>query len=250
MVALIVTLLAVNIAALIFGEWVKWAVLAVALALIPVLALANRAVLSGLASELREWGPFAREQFLLLNEEWEDRVELARELGEEAPRVPIRGSEEVYTFHRGWLLLARGTGWLCVFFFLFGVIYAIADRSQLDAPWYDTAAFVLIFGGGGPLILWLAWFFLRSYVVDNDGIREVAPRVDRRIRWEDVEEVKRGSLGGVAVRSGTEKISISDSVEGYGRLVNIILSHAASNRASENATEAPESATEAPENPE
>lgn len=182
-------------------------------------------LLKDLTGRLRRRTPHAREQFLLVNEEWEGRAELAGRLNEPLPVVPIRAGSETFAFHRGRTYALRGIGFLCLAVLAASVIYGYSDPERLLGDWPDILAAVLVLGGGGAFFLWYAEVFEHRFVVDEDAITEVYRSRRRSIRWTEVLQVRAEDWrGGMVLISKEAKIGFPESLIGYGRLANIVMS--------------------------
>jgi hypothetical protein len=205
-----------------FGPGAEWLVIgAIAVAGLMASARTSR-LLDRLAAVIRHQpNP---EQTLVNLENFPLRTDLAERAGVEAPRVPLRGPAEHFSYppSAATVMKLLATFSCGVLVFVCGLM--IVDPSQRGGKWYDLLAGLLVFGGGGAYFVYLGWFAPSTYEITDRHIALLGPRgVHRLIRWEDVTACSH-TTNGLRIAAGRTVIRASYILPDYGRFLNLVQS--------------------------
>ncbi|HSA54608.1 MAG TPA: PH domain-containing protein [Gemmatimonadaceae bacterium] len=177
--------------------------------------------------------PAARDEVLVRLENSEMRAHAVHDLGIAAPRVPLRRPLESFACSESQARTMRwGTRlWLVLGTFL--VLDYASDQLlgraiffSASLSWWESIGIVLIWVAGTALSWWLARGSRAVVRVSDAALELECPgRRTRRIAWEEVTAVRFGGFPRrLRVASGAERIVVHDTIQGYGRLLNITLS--------------------------
>lgn len=187
------------------------------------ITLWSEVILARVARLLRRRSDLAQEQTLLLLEDVAGRADLAARLGRTAPRVPLRAPIEIYRYPPEAERPARWVMWACAVMAAVMLSLPVLDPRS---SWWTAGILAAAFCGG----TWLMHHYtvaVRSWfeVTDAEIRHRIANGSLRVIAWEDVLEAHHSTLGQtLSVRAGKRRIVVPNTVEGYGRLVNVVAS--------------------------
>lgn len=178
--------------------------------------------------------PQERNEALMRLENSELLADVVLNLGIVPPRVPLRRPVESFACSDA---QARTVRWaLRIWLFLGGFLVAgfASDRLlgrevffPLSQPWWEIVGLGLVCVAGTTMSWWLARGS-RSVVRVSDAAMELdrPGQPTRRIAWDEVTAARMGGFSRrLRLTSGTETIVVlSDTIQDYGRLLNIALS--------------------------
>jgi hypothetical protein len=194
------------------------------------------------------WGELRREWILRALDEWLTkgpaswrstrltylegsvlRPDLEQRVGETAPLVPLRGTEEYFPYPQATRGIMLGmTGLSAVFTALPFVLWWIEHPSASSDPeaWWVLAmfaAFTLYFGRS-------AYRLPMEIRVSNEEITLWSRGSQRKaVRWDDLQAVVYRRYGRqIVIKGSATTLRVPDSVDDFGRLLNIVTSRAGS----------------------
>lgn len=186
---------------------------------------------SRLRDGLAALDPEARDNVLVSLENSELRADALTDLDVDPPRVPLRRAVETFAYPPSHTRTMRWTMNLWIFLGGFLVVGSLSDRvlgterfMASSEGWWELAGLALLFIAGASS----SWWFMRGTMaivrVTDEAIELQTPgRRVRRIAWADVTQARLGVLSRqLRIRSHDERIAVGDTIEGYGRLANIV----------------------------
>ena len=183
----------------------------------------SEVILTRVTRLLRRRSELAQEQTLLLLEDAAARHDLATRLGRTAPPVPLRAPMEVYRFPAEAVRPVRWVMWMSA---TMALVIAMIPLLDPTASWWEMGGLAVAFAAGAWLMKYQAVAVRSWFEITETEIRhQVFGGTPRVIAWSDVREARHSTLGqALSIRSAGRNIVVPNTVEGYGRLVNLVAS--------------------------
>lgn len=221
---LLLAIAALSIGARLFGDWVRVAALA-AIGLLGLWGFVRLEVakLQFVRALLGQPEPETRRVLGAL-ENVAVRVELAERLGATAPPVTLRGGRERFVYPDAVRTQARWTMWASG---AFAALVVWLGATSDFASTGDLLAWLALAVGfsAGALVMrrWLASTRAVVEATDDALLLRQASGDTLTLPWAGITEVReRSLLQSFTVRGASGRVTVWDSLEGYGRLVNIV----------------------------
>jgi hypothetical protein len=224
-VTVIAMVVVMTIGARLLGEWFRVAVF-VALGLLGLVAtIRYERVKSRITDFLSEQPPEEQDAILVWDEAWEDRPEILARLGRQGPRVPLRGGREVFAYAPHHVTAAFWSMIVGAALTAFAAGMAIFAPPNDPSEWPYLIALLIGFGAMTAFMPWQIRIARGRIEVTEEAIASLAPDGARTAwSWSEIVSAKTSWLGSSLVLRtlGGRRIWIGHSIDGYGRLANLI----------------------------
>jgi hypothetical protein len=180
---------------------------------------------------LAEMSEEDRTQTLVLLENNPLRAGLVAEIDVEAPRVPLRGSVEVFRYPaeaaRTGTWTMYGCAWLAGFAGVGSLSDLVLGTHRFVGPetaWWEVPALTIGFGVAAAFMWWSVQESRGVLEITDDAITWRVPgRTSRRIAWDDVTSATLGDPPqSIRIQSRTVRIGLSSTLVDFGRALNLI----------------------------
>jgi len=224
-VAVIVMVFIMTIGARLLGEWFRVGVLVTLGLLVLIATIRYERLKSRITHFLSEQPPGDQDAILVWDEGWEDRPEILARLGRQGPRVPLRGGRELFAYapHHVTAAVWSMAGGAAITAFAAGM--AIFSPPNDPSEWPYLVALLIGFGAMTAFMPWQIRIARSRIEVTDQAIASLAPDDARTAwAWSEIVSAKTSWLGSSLVlrTSGGRRIWIGHSIDGYGRLANLI----------------------------